>query len=259
MHAMKAEHLRKVYRQRGGGDVVAINDLTFTVEPGEVVAIVGRTGCGKSTFLRILLGLEHPTSGRLLIDEHEPYKSFAKLKGVIGVVFQEDRLLPWRSALQNVTIGLEILGVPKGEQVERARSWLEKLGLSRFEDAYPGELSGGMRQRVALARAFITKPKILLADEAFGHLDEVTAIQLRQDFLDLVRETGSTSLFVTHQLEEALDVGDRTLVFGRPATLLNDVDCRQLDSAGRQEAKASIQGIIGSEEEEVPAPASSGS
>jgi len=248
MYALTADHLRKVYRQKGGGEVVAIDDLTFAVEPGEIVAIVGRTGCGKSTFLRIMLGLEGPSAGRLLIDEHEPYASFARLKGVIGVIFQEDRLLPWRSALDNVTIGLEILGVGKDERVEQAREWLDKLGLSKFEHAFPGELSGGMRQRVALARAFTTSPKILLADEAFGHLDEVTATQLRQDYLNLVHENRCTSLFVTHQLEEALQVGDRTLVFGRPATVLVDLNCRNLSAAEFPRVKREIQAAIGTED-----------
>lgn len=256
MHALTVENMKKVYRHRGGEDVVAIEDLHFTVVAGEIVAIVGRTGCGKSTFLRILLGLEAPTAGRLLVDNHEPYKSFQRLKGLIGIIFQEDRLLEWRTALDNVTLGLEILGVPTNERVERARKWLGLLGLGRFEDAYPGELSGGMRQRVALARAFTTRPKILLADEAFGHLDEVTAMQLREEFLSLVEETGSTTLFVTHQLDEAIEVGQRILVFGRPGRVLADVDCRGLSEEDRRLLKRDIQDIIGSaspETEESPA------
>lgn len=256
MHALTVEHMKKVYRHRGGGNVVAIEDLHFTVDAGEIVAIVGRTGCGKSTFLRILLGLEAPTNGRLLVDDHEPYESFQRLKGLIGVIFQEDRLLEWRTALDNVTLGLEILGVPKGERVERARKWLGLLGLERFENAYPGELSGGMRQRVALARAFTTRPKILLADEAFGHLDEVTAMQLREEFLSLVAETGSTTLFVTHQLDEAIEVGHRVLVFGRPGRVLADVDCRGLSEEDRRLLKSDIQDVIGAaspETEESPA------
>jgi NitT/TauT family transport system ATP-binding protein len=252
VHTLTVERLRKVYRSKGsGGDVTAIADLSFTVDRGGIVAIVGRTGCGKSTFLRILLGLERPTSGSLLIDDFAPYESFQRAKGLIGAVFQEDRLLPWRTAIDNVTLGLEILGLSRGEQLERARKWLATLGLSDFEDAYPGELSGGMRQRVALARAFTIRPKVLLADEAFGHLDEVTAQQLRKEFLRLVHETGSTTLFVTHQLDEALSVGERTLVFDRPARVVMDIDCRELNDQDRADMKRAIQEAIGREPEET--------
>lgn len=253
MYALMVDHLRKVYRHRGGGGVVAIDNLDFAVDPGEIVAIVGRTGCGKSTFLRILLGLEAPSEGRLLVDDHEPYRSFQRLRGKIGVVFQEDRLLEWRTAMDNVTLGLEILGVPRDEQIKSAREWLGLLGLANFEDAYPGELSGGMRQRVALARAFTTRPKILLADEAFGHLDEVTAMQLREEFLTLVKETGSTTLLVTHQLDEALEIGHRTLVFAAPAQVLVDIDCRSLSDDDRRRLKREIQEAIGLPSSDVDA------
>src|SRR5262249_24091998 len=118
---------------------------------------------------------------------------------------------------------LELLGVPEKEQRARSLEWMERLGLARFVDAYPHELSGGMRQRAAIARAFVLRPKILLADEAFRHLDEVTAAELRTTFVKLARECGSTALLITHQLEEAITVGDRILVFGRPANLLGDI------------------------------------
>lgn len=255
MHTLVADRLRKTYRPRGGGaGVVAIADLSFSVDPGEIVSIVGRTGCGKSTLLRLLLGLERPDSGSLMIDGVAPYEAFQQMKGMIGIVFQEDRLLPWRTALQNATLGLEILGVPPTERLDRAREWLSLLGLSAFEGAYPGELSGGMRQRVALARAFSTRPKVLLADEAFGHLDEVTAQQLRKEFLDLVHEIGCTALFVTHQLEEALTVGDRTIVLDRPAQVLMDIDCRDLGDMELLQAKSEIQAAIGAAEERAPSP-----
>jgi NitT/TauT family transport system ATP-binding protein len=252
VHTLTAQRLRKVYQPKHRGPaVVAIGELTFSIDAGEIVAVVGRTGCGKSTFLRILLGLEEPTSGSLLIDDFAPYKSFQRGRGLIAAVFQEDRLLPWRTALENVTLGLEILGLSRAEQLDRARQWLDLLGLGRFEDAFPGELSGGMRQRVALARAFTIRPKVLLADEAFGHLDEVTAEQLRKEFLQLVRETGSTTLFVTHQLDEALSVGERVLVFDRPAQVAMDIDVRSLDAAERLEMKQQIQAAIGREPEEA--------
>ncbi|MCL4798719.1 MAG: ATP-binding cassette domain-containing protein [Burkholderiales bacterium] len=222
--------LRKVYRQTTTGEAVtAIQQLDFRIEPGEVVAIVGQTGCGKSTFFDILIGLEAPTAGSIEIGGRTPYGDFDGFRGRIATVFQQDRLLPWRSALDNVRLGLEMLGLPEAQQVERSREWLARLGLGDFLQAYPHELSGGMRQRVAIARAFAVQPGILLADEAFGHLDEVTASQLRDEFVGLARANGATAVLITHQLEEAIGIGNRILVFGKPATLLADV---RLDGYG---------------------------
>jgi NitT/TauT family transport system ATP-binding protein len=216
--------LRKVFRQTTTGQsVVAIDRLDLTIAPREVVAIVGQTGCGKSTFFDLMIGLETPTEGSILIGERSPYADFDHFRGRIATVFQQDRLLPWRSALDNAKLPLELIGLTEDDQKERALSWLKRLGLEQFINAYPHELSGGMRQRVAIARAFSVQPEILLADEAFGHLDEVTAAELRETFLALARECGSTAILITHQLEEAIGVGDRIVVLGRSAKLLADV------------------------------------
>jgi len=224
MPKIEVRDLRKVFIHKATGqNIVAIDRLTFDIEEGEIVSIVGKTGCGKSTFLSILLGIEKPTEGRILVDRKEPYKDFYDFRGKIAAIFQQDILLPWRTALENAKLGLEILGYPKQKQIELATYWLSKLGLEKFLKAYPGELSGGMRQRVAIARAFVVNPEILLADEAFGHLDAVTAASLRRDFLRLVKEQKRTVVFITHQLEEAIEVGDRVLVFGRPARLVADI------------------------------------
>ncbi len=238
--------LGKRYRQTTSGqEVVAIDRLDFRIESGEIVAIVGQTGCGKSTFLDILIGLEAPSSGSLSVGGFTPYGDFDRFRGRIATVFQQDRLLPWRSSLDNVRLPLELAGMPEKEQRERSLGWLERLGLGKFTGAYPHELSGGMRQRVAIARAFALEPAILLADEAFGHLDEVTAAELRETFVKLARECGSTSVLITHQLEEAIAVGDRILVFGKPATVLADVSVAQWpreDYAGLREAiQATLQ------------------
>ena len=216
--------LRKVFRQATSGQaVVAIERLDLVIQPKEVIAIVGQTGCGKSTFFDLMIGLEEPTEGAILIGGKSPSGDFDAFRGKIATVFQQDRLLPWRSALDNAKLPLELTGVPEAEQRERALTWLNKLGLAKFTNAYPHELSGGMRQRVAIARAFAVEPEILLADEAFGHLDEVTAAELRETFLKLARESGATAILITHQLEEAIAVGDRIAVFGQSAKLLADI------------------------------------
>jgi NitT/TauT family transport system ATP-binding protein len=153
-------------------------------------------------------------------------------------------LLAWRSALDNAKLPLELIGLPEAEQRERALTWLNKLGLGNFTNAYPHELSGGMRQRVAIARAFVVQPDILLADEAFGHLDEVTAAELRETFLKLARECGSTAVLITHQLEEAIGVGDRIVVFGKSAKLLADIHVAQWPKAKYAVLREAIQATL---------------
>jgi NitT/TauT family transport system ATP-binding protein len=243
--AIEVSGLRKVFHQTGTGEpVVALDRLDFTVAQGDMVAIVGQTGCGKSTFLNILIGLDRPTEGRVTVGGRAPYDDFDHFRGSLAAVFQQDRLLPWRTAIDNVRLPLELLGRQPGEQLSRARAWLERLGLARFEGAYPHELSGGMRQRVALARAFVIEPTLLLADEAFGHLDEVTAAALRRTFVELAKTEGNTAILVTHQLEEAIDMGGRILVFGRPGRLLADIDVRAWPATAVAGLRADIQRIL---------------
>jgi NitT/TauT family transport system ATP-binding protein len=237
--------LRKVFRQTTSGQsVVAIDRLDLTIAPKEVVAIVGQTGCGKSTFFDMAIGLEAPTEGSILIGDKSPYRDFDHFRGKIATVFQQDRLLPWRSALDNAKLPLELIGLPEAEQRERALTWLNRLGLGQFTNAYPHELSGGMRQRVAIARAFSVQPDILLADEAFGHLDEVTAAELRETFLALARECGSTAILITHQLEEAISVGDRIVVFGKSAKLLADIHVAQWPASKYKLLREAIQATL---------------
>ena len=198
---------------------LAVDRLSFTVAPGEMVAVLGRTGCGKSTMFNLLAGLIEPTAGTVRVLGHDPFREFDWFRGKIAVVFQNDRLMPWRTTLENVELGMELLGKNVEERRENALGWLERLGLRGHAYDYPHALSGGMRQRVSLARAFAVNPEILLCDEPFSALDELTGKRLREEYTQLVRENGKTSIFVTHSIDEALQLGERILVFHRPAQI----------------------------------------
>ena len=205
----------KVYRS-GSREITAVHDLSFTIERGERVAIVGETGCGKSTTISLLLGLTAATRGRVEIEGRDVYTHFDSFRGRVAAVFQTDRLLPWKTALANVRLPIEILDRREGDLSMTPAQWIARLGLAGFADAYPHELSGGMRQRVAIARALVSEPDLILCDEAFGHLDEVTATALRREFLALTTGSGRTLLFITHSIEEAFILGQRVLVMRRP-------------------------------------------
>jgi NitT/TauT family transport system ATP-binding protein len=218
---------------RDEGRSYGVLNLSFQVQPGEMVAIVGQTGCGKSTAFNLLVGLMRPTSGRVLVGEREPYKDFQAFRSKFGIVFQNDRLLPWRVAIDNVAVGLEVMGVPKATRLEIAGNWLERVGLAGYERKYPHELSGGMKQRVSIARAFAMDPSIILCDESFSALDELTALKLRQRFIALVRENAKTGLFITHSIQEAIEMGQRILVFIKPGQVAREfVVPPSLDPAG---------------------------
>jgi NitT/TauT family transport system ATP-binding protein len=222
--------------------ITAIDDLSFALRRGEYTCILGRSGCGKSTAANLLLGLDRPTSGQIRVFGVDPVTEFARLRGRIGTVFQSDRLLPWRTAIDNVRLPLEILRLDESDLAVSATQWLTQLGLQGFEPAYPHQLSGGMRQRVALARALVANPEIVVADEAFAHLDEVTGERLRRDFHRLVKESGKTVVHITHSIDEALGLGDRILVVGKPGHLVTDLK----DIAGHDRAvlRALILGYL---------------
>ena len=231
----------KSFLAPGGEPFFACRDLSFHVGPGEIVAIVGETGCGKSTSFNMLLGLQKPDEGEVEVLGRNPFGEVDALRGLVGIVFQSDRLLPWRTASENVAFGPEVLGVEEDKRLDAARRWLDRLGLKGFEGAYPHELSGGMRQRVSIARAFAIEPKILYADEAFTALDELTAARIRKDLLGLIRETEITTLFITHSVPEAVDIAQRILVFGRPGRVIREVDCATARKAGTSVAAIEME------------------
>ncbi|MCY3731471.1 MAG: ABC transporter ATP-binding protein [Rhodospirillaceae bacterium] len=226
-------NVSKTFTKHDGTPFFACRELSFQVRTREIVAIVGETGCGKSTSFNLLLGLQKPDAGDVRVLGVDPFSSGEPLRGQVGIIFQNDRLLPWRTAVENIALGLEVLGVAEAEREATARRWLERVGLRGFDGAYPHELSGGMRQRVSIARAFAIGPRILYADEAFTALDELTAARIRRDLLELIRETAITTLFITHSVPEAVDIAQRILVFGRPGRVVGEVHRDRERAAGR--------------------------
>ena len=210
---------RFVRADRREESFLAVDRLSFAVASGEMVAVLGRTGCGKSTMFNLLSGLIEPTEGEVRVLGHDPFHEFNWFRGKMSVVFQNDRLMPWRTAVENVELGIELAGKNAEERREIALGWLERLGLKGHEHDYPHALSGGMRQRVSIARAFAVNPEILLCDEPFSALDELTGQRLREEYTQLVKENGKTSIFITHSINEALQLGERILVFHRPARI----------------------------------------
>ncbi|MEP9355843.1 ABC transporter ATP-binding protein [Xanthobacter sp. KR7-65] len=191
---------------------VAVDDFSLSVSKGEIVALLGRTGAGKSTVLNLVMGTIAPDRGSIRVAGLDPFAQFRQLKGRIAVSFQTDRLLPWRTAIENAELGLLILGLPKAEARARARQWLARVNLRGAEDKYVHELSGGMRQRVSLARALAVDPDIVFLDESFSQLDHATAKKLRTDFHSIAKEFQKTCLFVTHRIEDAIEIADRAIV-----------------------------------------------
>ncbi|MGN6754523.1 MAG: ABC transporter ATP-binding protein [Intrasporangium sp.] len=200
--------LTKRYITRTGDPFTAIQNVTFTVEPGQFCAIVGPTGCGKSTTLGQVSGLERPSSGSVKVGGQPVH-------GVttgVSFMFQADALFPWKTVLGNVMIGPTLNGAHKREAVALARDWLRRVGLAGFEDRYPHQLSGGMRKRVAMAAALINEPKILLMDEPFGALDVQTKAIMQTELLGLWEQLRPSVLFITHDLDEAVALADRVFI-----------------------------------------------
>lgn len=215
---VRIENVSKQYSSQGGA-VSALENVSFEVIPGEFLCVVGPSGSGKTTLFRIIGGLEDPTNGAVYLDGEQvtgPNPS-------MGIVFQEYHLFPWRTVRENVAFGLEQREVPKGERNVRVRELLDLVGLEGFADAYPKELSGGMKQRVGIARALAVDPDLLLMDEPFGAVDAQTRAGLQDELLELWEHTGKTILFVTHDVEEAVKLADRIVVMDTEPGTVQDI------------------------------------
>lgn len=220
---MSVLELKNIVKKFGNGkkDIVAVDDVDLTVKNNEFVSLVGPSGCGKSTILRMIAGLETPTSGGIYLDEKEVLGPDADR----GMVFQQYTLLPWKTVLQNVTFGLEIKKIPKKERIEIAKKFIKMVGLEEFSDAYPYELSGGMQQRVAIARTLANDPKVVLMDEPFGALDTQTRTMLQDHMLKIWETEKKTIVFVTHSVDEAVYLSDKVVVMtARPGKIKTIID-----------------------------------
>ena len=206
----------------GGGrstSVLALDRVSCAVEDHEFVSLVGPSGCGKTTLLKIIAGLQTPTSGRITLTGPSGHGG-----PHTALVFQDHGLFPWMTVLDNVAFGLEMRGCAKAERLDRAQAFVERVGLSQFADSYPHQLSIGMQQRVGIVRAFVTDPQVLLMDEPFGALDSQTRLVLQEELLRIWRDDRKIVLFVTHDIDEAIRLSDRILVMtGRPGRIREEI------------------------------------
>lgn len=235
------QHVRKTWQQ-----VTALQNFSLDIAAGELVVLVGSSGCGKSTLLRMLVGLEEATQGEIRISG-ERVTGAGKER---GIVFQEPRLFPWLSVIDNVMLGLADEKLSRAAKFQRAREMLARVQLTEFEGALPAQLSGGMAQRVAIARGLVARPEILMLDEPFGALDALTRHTLQQALLQIHRSEGTTTLLVTHDVEEAVALADRVVVLSpRPGRIREVVSLtlphpRQRDDARFTDACRHIRTLI---------------
>ena len=220
-YKLELKNIKKVFISNSNKALTALDSINLSVKAGEFVCIIGKTGCGKTTLLRITAGLEIPTSGKILIDKNQ----------IIGVnrkctlVFQQYSIFPWYTVMQNIALPLELKGFSKNEKVEKAKEYINLVGLTNFENSKPYELSGGMQQRVAIARALAYDPEILLLDEPFGSLDERTRQKLQNLLLEIWEKRKKTIVFVTHNIDEAVTLADRIIVMAdSPGRIMDEVD-----------------------------------
>ena len=216
-----------------GNGTVAIQGMSLSIVPGEFVSFLGPSGCGKSTALRMIAGLLSTSAGTIEVNGHPA--SEGGETGDVGYVFQEATLMPWNTVFDNVFLPLRLQGVSRSQAKPRIAEVLTQVGLSKFEDSYPRELSGGMKMRVSIARALVTKPKLLLMDEPFAALDEINRFKLNNDVLRLWEGQGLTVIFVTHSVFESVYMSSRIVVMGaRPGRVVEEIDLPRAE--GRTDA-----------------------
>jgi len=208
MGKLEIRNLSKAFPREDGSSLVVLDNISLEVQDKEFVCILGSSGCGKTTLLRMIAGLDSAESGSIVLDGE-------KMKGTdarVGMVFQEYSLFPWRSVIDNIAFGLEMQGMTKDDRYRLAERYLKLVNLTQFRDSYPSELSGGMRQRVAVARALALDPVLLLMDEPFGALDAQTRNMLQKELLEIWEATKKTVVFITHSVDEAVFLSDRIIV-----------------------------------------------
>jgi NitT/TauT family transport system ATP-binding protein len=203
--------------------VVALSNIDLRIDKGEFVSIIGPSGCGKTTLLRLIADLDHQSEGEIAVNGVTPRE--ARLARAYGYVFQAPALYPWRNALANVMLPLEIMGMARRDRLQRAAKYLEMVGLTGFERKFPWQLSGGMQQRVSIARALAFEPQLLLMDEPFGALDEITRDSLNEHLIHLWEQTRKSVVFVTHSISEAVFLSTRIVVMSpRPGQIVEVID-----------------------------------
>jgi len=223
LSALQLEAVDMVFNAGASTAVAALHGIDLVVEPGEFISLIGPSGCGKSTMLRLVGDLLRPTAGRVTVNGKEPEQ--ARLDRDYGMVFQQATLLDWRKIAANVGLPLEIMDMAKPQRQARVAEMLELVQLEQFADSYPWQLSGGMQQRVAIARALAFEPSILLMDEPFGALDEMTRERMQMELLRIWRETNTTIVFVTHSIPEAVFLSTRVVVMSpRPGRITEIID-----------------------------------
>ncbi|MEM9218743.1 MAG: ABC transporter ATP-binding protein [Cyanobacteria bacterium P01_F01_bin.150] len=214
------ENLSMVFRQKGKS-IHVLEDVNLSINPGELACLLGPSGCGKSTLLNLIAGFIKPSDGRVFVDGEQVRKPGADR----GFVFQQYSLLPWKTAFENVELGLKIKGMPKLERKEKAEEYLNLVGLYPYRHAYPNQLSGGMQQRASIVRALVNSPSVLLMDEPFAALDAQTRHMMQELLLDIWERLKTTVVFVTHDIEEAVFLGDRIFIMGvQPGHIKAELD-----------------------------------
>ena len=233
-HAVDVRGVSRVFEVRKGASVTALDDVSLTVAPGEFVSLIGPSGCGKSTLLRLIADLDTPTSGSIEVFG-KPARQ-ARIDQDYGIAFQQAGLLPWRTVSGNIELPLELHGVAKTARRARAAELIELVGLTDFAGSYPDQLSGGMQQRVAIARSLAERPSLLLMDEPFGALDEMTRERMQDELVRICAETGAAVVFVTHSIPEAVFLSDRVVVLEpRPGRIRSVLSVDLGDAAARGE------------------------